>query len=810
MKKLSILLAIILMASSLMNNRWFVNPSGAVTSYAFALYVSPTGSDENDGSLERPYLSLEKARDFIRLVKKSIGLPAGGVMVWLRGGTYQRNETFTLTTEDSGTAESPIEYKAYHGETVRIMGGKKIDGGRISLTTSSSNIWNRLDAAAKGKVYQMDVSDMRLAGYGDLAEWSSKDTATAPISLYMNQKPMTIARWPDAGVIVPDFTPLDETITLLGATNAGVAGTYVKYAVVDGVNAYRRNGLINGKQYFLSRSTWNFEGTPYVAWFLKSDSKTGYPNSPDPWWYCYSREFTRMSPIAGATGDLIVHRQEAIDSGFAMTSRSTSGSTVAYSGNRPERWGLAEDGWMNGFWKNNDTSVHVKIGKIDKTSKTISALALPKDGTMMGQQFYAENLLEEITVPGEWYMNRSTGMIWFWPISAVASSEMALSTFEGDLIDVRDAGNIGFSGLVLEMSRAACVRVTRGNNIVFSNCIIRNSGSVGVVLNGSGCKVMDSEICNTGRTGVQTSGGVRSSLTPGANVISNNRIHDVAQWQWTGEPAITVEGVGHSIKGNTVWNAPGFGIMLAGNNHLVEKNEVYGVCRFSEGSGAIGLSSDWGFRGNIFRYNYIHDITSFAFGDDVNGICLNDCASGNNVFSNIIRDVAGAAMKNGGGRDNRYENNVIVNSGTAFAVDSRGLRRINNIAGDFWNLLERLADDGIKYQSEPWAKAYPTLAAVPNDWVIVGNKANGWLYPQGTFITGNIGYNNGKWIAEDSKGGVGTIQSLLKFGGNIENMDPMFVDKNNGSYTLKPASPAFKIKGFVKIPFSEIGARTVK
>ncbi len=89
-------------------------------------YVSPEGSDSQAGtSLDKPFATLQKARDAIRELKKE-GELRSPVTVYLLGGIYELTEPFILTTEDSGTETCPITYRAYNDEKPVISGGRKI------------------------------------------------------------------------------------------------------------------------------------------------------------------------------------------------------------------------------------------------------------------------------------------------------------------------------------------------------------------------------------------------------------------------------------------------------------------------------------------------------------------------------------------------------------------------------------------------------------------------------------------------------------------------------------------------------------
>ncbi len=68
------------------------------------IYVSPNGSDANDGSKEKPFATLNralrKARELRRLNDTSI---TKGIHIIVRGGNYQVLETIVLRPEYSGT-----------------------------------------------------------------------------------------------------------------------------------------------------------------------------------------------------------------------------------------------------------------------------------------------------------------------------------------------------------------------------------------------------------------------------------------------------------------------------------------------------------------------------------------------------------------------------------------------------------------------------------------------------------------------------------------------------------------------------------
>lgn len=100
------------------------------------IFVALGGNDAWSGSLpapnaaktDGPLATLDRARDRIREMKKAGPLPAGGVAVVLRGGTYFLAHTFQLSQPDSGTADSPVVYRAAEAEQARLIGGRPVTG----------------------------------------------------------------------------------------------------------------------------------------------------------------------------------------------------------------------------------------------------------------------------------------------------------------------------------------------------------------------------------------------------------------------------------------------------------------------------------------------------------------------------------------------------------------------------------------------------------------------------------------------------------------------------------------------------------
>jgi len=100
-------------------------------------YVSPTGNDNNPGTLSLPFATLQKAQETIRNTK---GDMTEDITVYLRGGNYNQTSTWMLDERDSGNNGHSIIYKAYGDEKPVIEGGKQITGW--TLYDAEKNIYS--------------------------------------------------------------------------------------------------------------------------------------------------------------------------------------------------------------------------------------------------------------------------------------------------------------------------------------------------------------------------------------------------------------------------------------------------------------------------------------------------------------------------------------------------------------------------------------------------------------------------------------------------------------------------------------------
>ena len=93
------------------------------------IWISPKGSDFNDGTRQSPKATLtsalRQAREWRRTEDNRI---QGGITIYMEGGTYAFYEPVFIRPEDSGTKESPTIIHSVDDEKVILSGGISING----------------------------------------------------------------------------------------------------------------------------------------------------------------------------------------------------------------------------------------------------------------------------------------------------------------------------------------------------------------------------------------------------------------------------------------------------------------------------------------------------------------------------------------------------------------------------------------------------------------------------------------------------------------------------------------------------------
>ncbi|MCK4999258.1 MAG: right-handed parallel beta-helix repeat-containing protein [Anaerohalosphaera sp.] len=466
------------------------------------------------------------------------------------------------------------------------------------------------------------------------------------------------------------------------------------------------------------------------------------------------------------------------------------GGMFTYKGDRPKRWGNSDDIWVHGYWTQDWADSYESVERIDTENRQIWTRS-PHGvyGYKTDARYYVLNILDELDAPGEWQLDRKTGTIYFWPPEGDAASKTYVSMTD-TIISMDDVSYVTIAGMTLKNCRANAIDIRSGQHDLIAGCHLQSIGNRAVTISGgSGNGVVSCDIHHTGDGGITINGGDRQTLTPANHYVDNNHIYAYDRWCRTYRPAVMVAGVGNKVSHNRIHDAPHNGIQLGGNDHIIEFNEIYDICKETGDVGAFYMGRDWTQRGTVIRHNYFHDIHG-PYTHGAMAVYLDDAASGITIFGNVFYKASRAAFI-GGGHDNIVDNNIFIDCYPSVHIDARALGWAKKYAvkSGSWNMYEKL--EKVNYKKPPYSDRYPALAKIlDNDPAI----------PAGNIVRNNVSFK-GRWIDLQ-----GVKKEWVKFGSNFVDSDPGFADIANGDLTLRSDSKVFKkLPGFKKIPFREIG-----
>jgi parallel beta-helix repeat protein len=295
-----------------------------------------------------------------------------------------------------------------------------------------------------------------------------------------------------------------------------------------------------------------------------------------------------------------------------------------------------------------------------------------------GDRYFVQNLLAELDSPGEWFFDSKQARIYFWPKSNFTkTSEVVISNIE-TLINVKNANGIHIRGLTLEVAEGSAIKLDNSSNCVVAANIIRQVGLRGgnifgiAVHNGNNNRIVGNDVSSTGGGGIFLTGGEERELKSASHLAENNYIHHTGMLYKQGV-AIELAGVGNVVRRNFMHDLPRMGILVDGNDHVIELNRIHHTNLETVDSGAIYTSGrDWlSPRGVVIRHNEILDTVGFGYEFKKQrwtthhftfGIYLDDNSSGVDIIGNVIGRASWAGVFVRSGSYNNIVNNIIFDN----------------------------------------------------------------------------------------------------------------------------------------------------
>jgi hypothetical protein len=449
------------------------------------------------------------------------------------------------------------------------------------------------------------------------------------------------------------------------------------------------------------------------------------------------------------------------------------------------------------------------------------------DSTATPSVYWVENVFEALDTPGQWYLNRPLGKLYYLP-----QSDKDMTT--ADIIAPR------LTQVVRVVGREGTpVHDLRFEGLTFSHtewqppADYASSLQAGIEVPGAllfdyaeRCAVTDGGIEHIGNYGVEVNVGCadieisRNQITDiGAGAV---RIGHFFSWETDGSGRLTERGLRrkaampqgpHSrritVADNVIAHCGRFtpeaaGVFVGDNaDNKVIHNHIYnlfwcGIC--------VGSVQDFGpsqARGNVIEYNHVHDIGQGMLSDVAGIYTCNtpDSRIAYNVVHDVVRrDYGGWGIyPDQGSHDLLIQKNLVYRcqDGALFAHHNRNITAENNIfAFNRTAQVERGGIGGFELTCRRNLIYYVEGQAIGNygggRWgrdICAFNRNLYWNASGEPVLFANRGFTEWQVAGQD-------VDSLIA--------DPLFVDPEHGDFRLKSGSPAAKI-GFEPWDMSAVG-----
>ena len=114
--------------------------------------------------------------------------------------------------------------------------------------------------------------------------------------------------------------------------------------------------------------------------------------------------FLKISGVAEAEHDEWGEKSGRLEAGFY------------YDDDRPMRWKGKDDLWVHGYWSWDWANSYERVEELDVAErKIVNAPPYGNYGFKKGQRFCFLNILEELTEPGEYYIDQRENLLYFIP-----------------------------------------------------------------------------------------------------------------------------------------------------------------------------------------------------------------------------------------------------------------------------------------------------------------------------------------------------------------------------------------------------------
>ena len=626
------------------------------------VFVAEDGSDSADGSLTSPLRTVAEAAR--RVAGK------GGAVITVRGGRYAFSEPLTLTEAQSGREGAPFILRSYPGEQVTFTGNTPLstERGKWQLADPATDpVAARLPSAVQGKVYTTRLSDHGLTAE-DIPAIRPKQEG--PPSLLVNGEAYTLARYPNTA---PDPHELLYFVYVYDSGRCTVRdGSDLYWSWIDRCNAEGWDPMkeVGWEIRIVDEKQWELDRPAEYAHKGAAAEITKWVNTGDIWYYGSTFEgweFGYYNLALETEGQYWAHTADG--------RRWTPGDGVPYLGTPKAEMLAGQNPTGTSAW-GAEAGYSLKSVQSNHWGTKVSGNSPARANT-----YYLFNAIEALDEPGEWFLDRKTGILYLYPKDegSFFGSEMSFSsknafaplTLSGlshaivEGITVDGTGDVGITldscfDLVLQKVK---VRNTKKENLLIKDC--RRTAVIHSDFSRAGTVLVKFEDANA-----------HYGKKPTFNLLQNNFFHDPSPMR---QHAMLFAGcrsvISHNYFRNTCMDSS------TASECIIEYN------RFEGGNadvvdGGMYYASGYAVRSNHIRYNLFH-----MFNATHQAMYFDTMCGGNYAYGNIVSTLGSMNKRHKGWYSSTGHGNVCV--GNIF------------ILRDPWEIARAKGRDGDEEEIQP-------------------------------------------------------------------------------------------------------------
>jgi len=407
----------------------------------------------------------------------------------------------------------------------------------------------------------------------------------------------------------------------------------------------------------------------------------------------------------------------------AQLTPDLSSHTLTLGPGKLQRWNHLDE--VEAVVLKNWATMHKRVEQVDPATGLVTLKGphvkyFGGNRARAGGGCFFENALEMLDEPGEWYLDRHTGRLTYWPRSGEDMTRAeAIAPRLTHVVEIagtpqRPVRNLHFRGLAMAHNRVPLpAEGHHGRQGAFRYgasgvtgglpCLVRWSGAERCSLvasqvahsggNGLGLqqrcrhnRIEGNIVFDTAGNGIDVGGPDDEKLVPRNNRIANNYVHHCGAVYY-GACAIRAGFAQRTlIEHNLVCEHPYTGISIGwswnasptvAREYIVRHNHVYNVMKRVCDGGAI---YSLGYQpGTVLLANHLHDVhrSRYAIAAPNNGIFFDEGSKGYLVEDNVIYNTAGKPVRHNRNQPegHTWKNNVLID-GEKPATFAEDLRRV--------------------------------------------------------------------------------------------------------------------------------------